>query len=172
GLLAGETAHPDPSTRIRLVTELAAGAGAGGMVGGQMRDIEGETSRLNDRGIAQMQAMKTGALIRAAVALGARVAGADDSQLAQLDRYAGAIGLAFQVQDDILDVVGDSAVTGKRQGGDLALGKATYPALLGLDAARELLTGLHRDADAALEGLDAGADRLRQLAAYIVQRTH
>ncbi|MDY0005588.1 MAG: (2E,6E)-farnesyl diphosphate synthase [Spongiibacteraceae bacterium] len=171
--LLAELPDSDAQLRLDMIRCLAAASGPRGMVGGQALDLGAAGRQAQDlQALADIHRLKTGALIRAAVALGARVAGADDSQLAQLDRYAGAIGLAFQVQDDILDVVGDSAVTGKRQGGDLALGKATYPALLGLDAARELLTGLHRDADAALEGLDAGADRLRQLAAYIVQRTH
>ena len=107
----GEHGATDPAIRARLVVELAAGAGSGGMVGGQMRDIEGETVPLDLPGIARMQAMKTGALIRAAVRMGAILGGADPATLGYLTAYAEAAGRAFQLADDILDVTASAAPT-------------------------------------------------------------
>ena len=117
-VLADPATHPDADIRIRLVAELAAGAGAGGMVGGQMRDIEGETSFLTERAIAQMNAMKTGALIRAAVRMGAILGGASNEALGHLTDYAEAAGRAFQLADDLLDVTASAADPrqGHRQG--------------------------------------------------------
>ena len=116
GLLARQDCDPDPGARIRLVAELAAGAGAGGMVGGQMRDIEGETQRLSDRAIAEMQAMKTGALIRAAVRMGAILGGADDAAMRHLTRFAEAAGRAYQLADDLLDVTASRRGDGQGDG--------------------------------------------------------
>jgi farnesyl diphosphate synthase/geranylgeranyl diphosphate synthase type II len=119
-----------------------------------------------------MHRLKTGALIRAAVRMGALVAGASSEQLQALDQYAAAIGLSFQVQDDILDITSDTATLGKQQGADVARDKPTYPALLGLEQARAKAQALHQQALATLEGFDSGAERLRQLSAYIVERSH
>jgi farnesyl diphosphate synthase/geranylgeranyl diphosphate synthase type II len=117
-----------------------------------------------------MHRLKTGALIRASVRMGALAAGASALQLATLDNYAAALGLSFQVQDDILDITSDTATLGKQQGADLARAKPTYPALLGLAAAGEKAQALHREALAALVDFDGRADRLRQLSAYVVER--
>lgn len=153
-----------------LVRTLASASGYDGMVGGQLLDLEGENRLVSVTELELMHRNKTGALIRASVRLGALVAGATERQLAALDEYANALGLAFQVVDDILDVEGDTATLGKTSGADLALHKSTYPSLLGLEAARLKATGLHGQALDALGGLGPSADRLRQLADFVVAR--
>src|SRR5690606_29913929 len=110
------------------------------------------------------------ALIRAAVRMGALCGGAGEADLLELDRYADALGLAFQVRDDILDVEGDAAVLGKDTGKDTALDKATFPALLGMEASRERLRELATAMDAALAGFGARADMLRELGRLAVDR--
>ena len=170
GLLAAETAHPDPAVRARLVLELASGAGAGGMVGGQMRDIEGETSFLTQRAIAQMQAMKTGALIRASVRIGALLGGASDEQLALLTAYAEAAGRAFQLADDILDVTATTETMGKATGKDATAGKQTIVSRIGVEAARRELGEVIHDALSALISFDERADGLRETAKFFAER--
>ena len=172
GLLASEAAHPDAGVRIRLVAELAAGAGAGGMVGGQMRDIEGETSFLSERAIARMQAMKTGALIRAAVRMGAIIGGASDEQLALLTSYAEAAGRAFQLADDILDVTATPEVLGKATGKDAGAGKQTIVARIGVSAAQQELAEVIHDALSALVPFDERASGLRETAKFFAEREH
>lgn len=159
-------------TQIQLVRQLALGSGAAGMVLGQAIDLAAVDHQLTLAQLETMHRHKTGALIRASVAMGAIAAGADHSQLAALDSYAAAIGLAFQVQDDILDVTGDTATIGKQQGADVARNKPTYVSLLGLEAAKAKAAELHRQALAALAGFDASATSLRQLAGYIVERSN
>ena len=122
--------------------------------------------------LEQMHRHKTGALIRASVAMGAIATGATTQQLAALDKYAAAIGLAFQVQDDILDVTGDTATIGKQQGADIARNKPTYVSLLGLTGAKLKATELHHQALDALDGFGASAAALRQLGSYIVERSN
>lgn len=169
-LLADERTHPDPAVRVRLVAELAAGAGAGGMVGGQMRDIEGETSFLTERAIAQMQAMKTGALIRAAVRMGAILGGADADALRHLTVYAEAAGRAFQLADDILDVTATPEAMGKQTGKDQHKNKQTTVSRIGVEAAhRELGETIH-DALSALLPFGAEADGLRATARFFAER--
>ncbi len=170
-LLADAATHPDPAVRVRLVTELAAGAGAGGMVGGQMRDIEGETSFLTERAIAQMQAMKTGALIRAAVRIGAILGGASDADLAHLTSYAEAAGRAFQLADDILDVTASTATLGKATGKDAEKGKQTIVARIGVEAAQRQLAEVIHDALTALLPFDHRADGLRATARFFAERS-
>src|SRR5690606_14587309 len=132
---ASPACHPDPAVRLALVAALARAAGAEGMVRGQARDIAAETAAtpLTLAEITGLQADKTGALIRWSATAGPLLAGADPAPLAA---YADALGLAFQIADDILDVTGDAAVAGKRVGKDAAAGKATFVSLLGLDGAR------------------------------------
>lgn len=170
GLLAGDSAHPDPAIRVRLVAELAAGAGAGGMVGGQMRDIEGETSFLTERAIAQMQAMKTGALIRAAVRIGAILGNASDTDLAHLTDYAEAAGRAFQLADDILDVTASTETLGKATGKDAGKGKQTIVSRIGVEAAQRQLGEVIHDALTALLPFDHRADGLRATARFFAER--
>ena len=141
------------------------------MVGGQAIDLGAVGEQLDLATLESMHRHKTGALIRAAVQLGALASEqVDDEQLAALGQYADSIGLAFQVQDDILDIESDTSVLGKQQGADVARDKPTYPALLGLDGAHRLADQLRDQALGALAGFGPAAQRLRQLADYIVQR--
>jgi farnesyl diphosphate synthase/geranylgeranyl diphosphate synthase type II len=157
--------------QIQLIHQLVLGSGVDGMVLGQAIDLAAVDHQLDLAQLETMHRHKTGALIRASVAMGAISAGADKEQLAALDKYAAAIGLAFQVQDDILDVTGDTATIGKQQGADIARNKPTYVSLLGLDAAKAKATELHRQALDALDSFGTNAAQLRQLASYIVERS-
>jgi geranylgeranyl diphosphate synthase type II len=143
------------------------------MVGGQAIDLGSVGIKLDQRALELMHRHKTGALIEASVHLGALAsARAEQAQLDALQMYAQAVGLAFQVQDDILDVESDTATLGKRQGADIARDKPTYPALLGLEAAKAYAIELRDQALVALQGFDVNAEPLRALARYIVERRH
>jgi len=169
--LLGEPAtHADPAVRIRLVTELALGAGAGGMVGGQMRDIEGEKGGFSDGEIGIMQAMKTGALIRASVRMGAIIGGADARALSALTAYAEAAGRAFQLADDILDVTATPEAMGKATGKDAEAGKQTLVSTLGLEGARRVLDNTVNEALLALRTFGPKADGLRATAKFFASR--
>jgi len=158
-------------TRLALVKELAQASGAAGMVGGQAIDLASVDQQPSLAQLEHMHNLKTGALIRASVRMGALTTGrANQAQLSALTHYANAIGLAFQVKDDILDVVADTETLGKQQGADIALNKPTYVSLLGLEGAQEKAQELHHSALAALEGFDDKANPLRQLSAYIIER--
>lgn len=161
-----------PGIQMELVKTLVVGSGVDGMVLGQAIDLSAVNQQLTLEQLENMHRHKTGALIRASVRMGAIAAGADKEQLNKLDNYAAAIGLAFQVQDDILDVTSDTATLGKQQGADIAHNKPTYVSLLGLEAAREKAQSLYKDAINSLNGFDDSADHLRQLAAYIVERVY
>ena len=167
-MLAGE-GHPDPFVRADLAAALARASGAAGMVHGQALDIAAETAAepLSLPQIEALQAAKTGALIEWAGAAGARLARADP---APLSRYARALGLAFQIADDILDVEGDAAAAGKRLGKDAGAGKATFVSLLGLDAARARAGALVEEACGHLARYGEEAAGLRALAAHVVTR--
>lgn len=170
GLLADPACHPDPAVRIALVSELVRGSGAGGMVGGQMRDIEGEKGGFSGDEISTMQAMKTGALIRASVRMGAILGGADARALSVLTAYAEAAGRAFQLADDILDVTATPEAMGKATGKDAGAGKQTLVAQLGLDGARARLTQTVTEALSALRTFGPKADGLRATARYFASR--
>lgn len=162
--------------RIDMLRELAVAAGAAGMCGGQALDIDA-TGAANGGGIdlAQLErlhALKTGALLRCAVRLGAIAAGADTQQRASLDAYAEALGLAFQIKDDLLDIEGDSNTLGKTAGKDLAQDKATFPSLLGVEASRERLAALSEAMHAALNGIDGDTSALAALARRVIERDH
>jgi len=169
GLLASEAAHPDPATRVRLIASLAEAAGAHGMVLGQALDIAAETAgrSLSLEDITALQAGKTGALIRWSAEAGAVLAGEDP---APLGRYAAALGLAFQIADDILDIEGDEAKTGKRVGKDAEAGKATFVSHLGLDGAKARAEALVAEAEAALAVYGARAGTLRDAARFVIDR--
>ena len=158
---AGETAR-------RLVALLAEGAGSAGMVGGQAMDLAPDGEGAGE--IEAIQARKTGALIRAAALMGAVIGGADEDQLAALTAYADALGLAFQVQDDVLDETMEAAALGKPAGRDEAAGKATYVGLLGLDGARAKVASLTAAAEAAAARLPEGGT-LAALARWQAGRT-
>ena len=168
-MLACPACHPMGDVRADLCLSLARAAGAGGMVRGQMLDIAAETAAkpLDLAQITELQAGKTGALITWSATAGARLAGAD---LAPLARYGDALGLAFQVWDDVLDVTGDAAKTGKAVGKDAQAGKATFVSLLGLEAAKTQAKTLVDHACDALSGYGDGADCLRQAARFVIAR--
>ena len=157
--------------RMAMVQTLALAAGPAGMVGGQAIDLGSVGLKLDQTALEFMHRHKTGALIEASVRVGALASSrAGDDQLKALQQYAQAIGLAFQVQDDILDVESDTETLGKRQGADIARDKPTYPALLGLEAAKAYALELRDVALDALRPFDAAAEPLRALARYIVER--
>ncbi|WP_440468237.1 (2E,6E)-farnesyl diphosphate synthase [Pseudomonas sp. YH-1] len=161
----------DAQTRLDMLMILTRAAGSAGMVGGQAIDLESVGRKIDQAALETMHRHKTGALIEASVQLGALASGrANADALEALRRYAEAVGLAFQVQDDILDVESDTATLGKTQGKDQAHDKPTYPALLGLDAAKAYALALRDQALAALEGFGDNAEPLRALARYIVER--
>lgn len=155
---------------VETVAELAEAAGSAGMVGGQVIDILGEGSDLNLEQLEYMHGKKTGALFSVAVRGGARLGGATPSQMESLTAYAGALGLCFQVVDDLLDVEASAEQMGKRTHKDEARGKNTYPAILGIDRSHELARELGSQAIEALSGFDQRAEPLRQLAAFVVER--
>ncbi len=171
-VLADPQRNPqDADLRLTMITSLAVAAGPAGMVGGQAIDLGSVGRKLDQQALEVMHRHKTGALIEASVRLGALASGrADERTLRALQGYAQAVGLAFQVQDDILDVESDTATLGKRQGADIARDKPTYPALLGLDAAKAYALELRDQALHALRPFDAAAEPLRELARYIVER--
>lgn len=157
--------------RIDMLDLLAVASGSRGMAGGQAIDLASVGKQLTIAELENMHIHKTGALIRASVKMGAMCrANIDGKQLDELDHYAKCIGLAFQIQDDILDVISDTQTLGKAQGADIALNKPTYPSLLGLDEARKMARDLYEDAIRSLAGFDHKADPLRWLAKYIVER--
>ena len=158
---------------LAMVATLARASGPSGMAGGQAIDLAAVGQQLTLAELENMHAHKTGALIRAAVRIGALASSAVTSaELDALDSFASSIGLAFQIQDDILDVVGDTHVLGKQQGADEALGKPTYPSIVGLDEARNMAAQQHLSALAAIANLDERANPLRWLSKYIVSRSH
>ena len=169
-VLAGPGADPDPIVRAALTLELARAAGAQGMVGGQQLDLEAEHRRVDLQGIAHIQAMKTGRLIMFACDAGAHLGRACERDRAALATYARALGLAFQVSDDLLDVVGDATRVGKRVAKDAALGKATFVSLLGIDGARRKLAELEAEAVAALAPFGERAAVLAEAARYVAGR--
>ena len=171
-LAHGHTAIP-AEQRLQMLDTLAIASGSRGMAGGQAIDLASVGKTLNVAELESMHVHKTGALIRASVQLGALCQpNVQPATLKKLDHYAKCIGLAFQIQDDILDVEGDTETLGKTQGADQALNKPTYPALLGLENARQMARELHQDALASLEDLGEKAEPLCWLADYIVQRSH
>jgi geranylgeranyl pyrophosphate synthase len=167
-----ELSHCPADKKIELVKTLSRACGQRGMVGGQAIDLYAMDQSIDIAHLETLHRLKTGALIRAAVAMGAIYAGANKVQLLALDDYAQAIGLAFQVQDDILDIEGDTLTLGKTQGADLAMNKPTYPSLLGLDGAKAKLKQLHQQALGAVSVFDTEANTLRQLSEFIISRSY
>lgn len=160
-------------TRLKMIQVLAQASGVQGMVGGQAIDIAAEGRQLTLDELKNMHAHKTGALIRAAVQLGALSAPQlDADQYEKLTRYAECIGLAFQIRDDILDVISDTETLGKQQGADAALNKPTYTALLGLEGAQAAAKEVHQEALGCLDSFGKQAQLLRDIANYIVERAY
>jgi farnesyl diphosphate synthase len=161
----------DRGDRLRMIAEITHASGSRGMAGGQALDIQATRQEIDLAQLENLHIHKTGALILASVRLGALAAGAGrDERLPGLERYAKCIGLAFQVHDDVLDVEGDTAIIGKTRGKDAAANKATYPALIGLEASRDMARRLVEEALDNVSTFDQNADPLRQLARYIVHR--
>jgi farnesyl diphosphate synthase len=170
-LVLSEAGGVPPARQVAMLRLLAHASGSAGMCGGQAIDLDSVGVSLTLEQLERMHQLKTGALLRAAVILGA-LAGKDldDAELAALDAYARAIGLAFQVVDDVLDATADSATLGKTAGKDAADNKPTYVSILGLEPSRALAQTLRLDAHAALAPFGDKALRLRELADLIVQR--
>lgn len=169
--------NPDKSlsadARLQMVAVLGEASGAKGMAAGQAIDLESVGKTLTLDQLEDMHRHKTGALIRASAKLAVLVADSADEQLqSKIDSYAGAIGLSFQIVDDILDITGDTETLGKTQGADLALNKPTYPALLGLEGAMDYAQKMHTAALDSLSGLGDEFDELRQLSEFIVNRSN
>ncbi len=160
-----------PDQRILMIDKLALASGSKGMAGGQAIDLAAVGKSLNLAELENMHMHKTGALITASVEMGALCSGdLDPERFAQVSQYANCIGLAFQVQDDILDIESDTKTLGKPQGSDIARNKPTYPNLLGLDGAKETARKLYSEAMDYLRDFDEKANTLRMIAEYIVQR--
>src|SRR4051794_9844089 len=170
GVLADPDTHGDPAVRCELVAELAQAAGAAGMVGGQMIDLIAETQPLDIGAITRLQRMKTGALIAFSCEAGAVLAKASAELRTALRGYAHDLGLAFQIADDLLDVEGDAAETGKPVGADAVAGKATFVSILGVERARAQAQLLVGQAIAHLEPFENRAELLRQVARFVVNR--
>lgn len=162
-----------PQQQIKMVKTLASASGVYGMAGGQAIDLESVGKNIDAAALQTMHELKTGALIRASVALGALATEEiTEDQLAKLDRYAHSIGLAFQVQDDVLDVIADTETLGKTQGADIALNKPTYPALMGLEQAQQKAKDLITLAHQQLETFEQDTTVLAKLADFVIERSY
>jgi farnesyl diphosphate synthase len=176
-ILARPETHPSPAVRVDLVLALARAAGLGGMVGGQMLDLAAEgrfdrgvPQQLAEAEVATLQAMKTGALLKFACCAGAILGQSSPAQREALDRYGTAVGKAFQIADDLLDVEGDPALVGKQTGKDAQAGKATIVGLLGPEGARARLRTLVAEAETALAPFGAAASVLIAGARFVAER--
>jgi farnesyl diphosphate synthase len=176
-ILSRTQTHPDPGVRVELVGALARASGIGGMVGGQMLDLAAEgrfngdgPKRLGEEGVLTLQAMKTGALLRFACLAGGMLGSATPQQRKALERYGGAVGQAFQIADDLLDVEGDAALVGKQTGKDAEAGKATMVDILGADGAKARLRELVTEAEQALAPFGNSAAVLVEGARFVADR--
>lgn len=169
-IVASDETDLPADIRIQLVSALARASGIGGMAGGQALDLMAENNKPDEAGIITLQAMKTGALIRFACEAGAIIAGASREDRERMAEFGSAIGLAFQLADDLLDVTADAAAMGKATGKDAAAGKATLVALHGIDWTRKQLSGLVAQAESLLEPFGDDATILKQAARFIAER--
>jgi farnesyl diphosphate synthase len=175
-ILSRTETHPDPAIRIALVQALARAAGLGGMAGGQMLDLAAEgrfdaaPPRLGLAEVEELQAMKTGALLRFGCLAGAILGGAKNGERAGLDRFGAIIGEAFQIADDILDVEGDPQTVGKATGKDAGAHKATAVGILGVERAKQKLFGLIAQAEATLAPFGPRAAMLKAAARFVAER--
>jgi farnesyl diphosphate synthase len=171
-IISRDELHSDPTVRLLLTRALARASGIGGMVGGQMLDLAGE-GRFGDRepvDVARLQQMKTGALLRYGCIAGAILGQASQKDYQALDDYGRALGEAFQIADDLLDVEGDAAALGKQTGQDAALGKTTFVTQLGVEGAKQRVRDLIDKADNALAPFGARGDVLRATARFVAER--
>ncbi|WP_086982546.1 (2E,6E)-farnesyl diphosphate synthase [Vibrio aphrogenes] len=172
-LAEGPLSSQSEPQRVQLIKELANASGALGMCMGQTLDLEAENRAVCLEELQEIHRNKTGALIKCAIRMGALCAGANGiATLSHLDRYADAVGLAFQVQDDILDIISDTETLGKPQGSDQNLNKSTYPALLGLEGAQQKAQDLLQEALQALQAIPYNTQSLEDFARYAVERSH
>ena len=173
-ILSREETHANAAVRIALVNALARAAGIGGMAGGQMLDLAAEGRfgplRHGESDVRLLQAMKTGALLRFACEAGGILGHADARQTQALTRYGTAVGEAFQIADDLLDIEGDPALVGKSTGKDVAAGKATFVSVLGIDGAKERLEQLVTEAETALAPFGPAATMLIEGAHFVAER--
>ena len=169
-VLADPETHPDPFVRAELVTELARASGPSGMAGGQMMDLVAGDASFDLPTVTRLQQLKTGALIGFSVEAGAIMGRVAHEGRTRLRAYARDLGLAFQIADDLLDVEGDAATTGKAVGKDEAAGKATFVSLLGVERARQQAHLLVEQAIGHLSGFGSEANLLRAIAAFVIER--
>jgi len=173
-ILAREETHPDAAVRIALVLALARASGVGGMAGGQMLDLAAEgrfgVQKHGETDVKMLQAMKTGALLRFGCEAGGILASAKPHERQALERYGSAVGEAFQIADDLLDIEGDAATVGKQTGKDAAAGKATVVAVLGMEKSKARLAALVKDASTALAPFGAAAGVLQAAARFVAER--
>ncbi|NNM60716.1 MAG: geranyl transferase [Steroidobacteraceae bacterium] len=164
---------PEPTVRLKLIELLAVASGTHGMAGGQAIDLQSQGARLQIAQVDDMHERKTGAVIRACVLMAAACAPSREAvDEAALERFAGAIGLAFQIQDDLLDVIGDATTLGKATGADREHGKPTYPALIGVEASQLRTRKLHEEALEALAGFGERAAPLVELSNWLLSRSY
>jgi farnesyl diphosphate synthase len=171
-IIADPQTHHDPAVRAELALLLARAAGGAGMAGGQMLDLEAAGRTMTEADVLHLQAMKTGALIRFGCEAGAVLGGAPSEHRQALRDYGAALGQAFQLADDLLDVEGDAAVVGKATAKDADAGKATLVGLIGVTEARARLTQLEAKARAALSPFGGEGKILAEAAAFVANRTH
>ena len=178
-ILSRPQTHAKADIRIAITSALARASGLGGMAGGQMLDLaaegrfeNGQVRQLDFGAVKTLQAMKTGALLKFACASGAMLGGANKKAMMALERYGAAVGEAFQVADDLLDIVGDAATVGKATGKDAAAHKATFVSLLGIEGARKRLNRLIADAEKALSPFGANGAVLKAAAHFIANRSN
>lgn len=162
--------HIEPAQRLKLISILTSASGSYGMVGGQAIDLAAQSSSMNAAQLTHMHRCKTGALIRASIQMAASIKPIPADTFNQLTLFSESLGLAFQIQDDILDIESSTEVLGKPQGSDEIHNKATYPAILGLAGAKEWLDQLHEEALGILTHIDCDTEKLRQLTEFLITR--
>lgn len=164
--------HLTDATRVSLIKTITRAVGPAGMVAGQMLDMASENQRINAAALTEMHNRKTGDLISASVMAGARIANASPEEQQHLQSFGYALGLAFQVRDDLLDVLGNTATLGKPKGSDLRQNKSTFTSLFGVEGAKERLDIIYAEALKCLQPLGKRADSLAELTHFIVERIH
>ena len=169
-VLADSKGVRDTKLLLDTIRDIAWATGGRGMTGGQVIDIDSTDKQIGEAQLTKLHLMKTGALLKTSVMAGARLAGANEEQLALFGKYGESVGLAFQIADDILDIEGDEALLGKDIGSDEGNSKSTYPAIIGLDASKRQATALMDQAIAAVKPFGAAAEPLELIAKYIVER--
>lgn len=171
-LIARPSEHIAPVQQLKIVQKLSHASGLNGMAGGQSLDLLSEGKHIAVGELETIHRKKTGVLLEACVTLSAMACNADTPTFNALQEFSQHIGLCFQVKDDILDVIGQTEIIGKTQGTDHQANKATYPSILGLEAAQAMAENLHRAAIDSLSNFDASAQTLRQIADFILTRSH